>query len=430
MLLYILKRWSRFGNYLALFETGLNQAATRHFRHFLVAFILYVGTKNITGLNRSTFNRCHLSSFDRFITEGSWEARDFERIRLDYLNRKLRRFLDTRQAKGQLVPAFLCIDDTNNPKVGHKADWVSRQYSHLAGGNILCWCMVTGIMVVGDYTIPFSFRLYRRKEDCIAKGQPQLYRSKLELAIQLIEEWQPPQGTKPLVLVANWYLSQSLLEVCERRGFSLIAGIKSNRTISLLDEDKQRADTNQNQSQSQKKLSLKELGTNLAASAYQPVTLGKQRWLMASRTVALKGGYRVKLVISKGKGWQSASLNYWVCTDPSLGVQTLMEWYGVRWEIETFHKQAKQLLGLNDNQCQRERSILRLWTLLLIAYSYLVIERVEYADEYKSGRERLPTLGEVKPEHQRLGHQALAEWVYCEAKAGTDLSLLLDQIRA
>jgi hypothetical protein len=417
---YILKCWPRFGNYLALFEPFLGKPAQRHFRQFLMGFILYLGTKNVTGLNRATFNPSHLSSLDRFLTEGTWDANHFDQIRMQHLNRQVRRFLDNQTAKNQSVPAFLCIDDTNNPKVGDKTPWVGYQYSHLAGRNILCWCLVTAVMVVGHYTMPCSFRLYRLKADCEATGQPQLFRTKVELAIQLIQEWQPPVGTTPYVVVDNWYTSAALLEACAAHHFTLIGGVKGNRTVLRT-----------GQPGPQK---LNRLGPTLAQEAYQKVTIGKQTWHMAGLDVQLAGGCKVKLVASKAlqpAKSKPSTLNYWVCTDTRLGVRTIMELYSVRWEIETFHKQAKQLLGLNHNQCRCERSITRLWTLLLLAHSYLMLERVEHSSDYQHsiGKE-LPSLGQVQREHQRLGHQAMVEWSYAEASAGTPLAALLAQIRA
>jgi SRSO17 transposase len=414
----ILKRWPRFSNYLALFESKLGRPAQQHLCSLLIAFILYTGPKNITGLNRAGFNRRTVSSLDRFITEGSWNEAEFEQIRRLELNRQVRRFLDTSRAKNQRVPAFLCIDDTNNPKTGDKTAWVSYQYSHLAGKSILCWCLVTAVMVVGHYVIPFNFRLYRRQSDCVEKGEPELFKTKVELALQLIAEWQPPCDTQPFVLVDNWYMGEELLKACSKRKFTLIGGIKNNRSVKTPCMTKSRK--------------LLQFGPTIAASAYQIVTVGKQSWSMAGLVVELKGGFKVKLIASKPPVFsKAAGLNYWVCTDTGYSVATIMELYSVRWEIETFHKQAKQLLGLNDTQCHNERHVRRLWTLLLIAYSFLVIERATYAEEYPhSVGKELPTLGQVQRELQLQGHKAVVEWAYQAALAGRPLEAVLDQIKA
>ncbi len=93
----------------------------------------------MAGLNRALFAPCHSSCLSRFIGEADWDEQEFEQIRLSELNRKVKRFLATQRAHGQKVKAFLCIDDTNNPKTGSKTAWAFYQYSHLAGGLIGCY---------------------------------------------------------------------------------------------------------------------------------------------------------------------------------------------------------------------------------------------------------------------------------------------------
>lgn len=132
-----------------------------------------------------------------------------------------------------------------------------------------------------------------------------------------------------------------------------------------------------------------------------------------------------------GKGAvKTVQYRYLVSTEVSLSVQTIAQFYAVRWEIETFHAQAKELLGLDHNQCWRERNVQRLWTLLLIAYSYLVCEQVEQAELYNAGKAELATLGQVVSWHKREAHRGQVEWVYSQAQAGVPLEQLLDLIAA
>jgi SRSO17 transposase len=421
---YILKRWPRFDNFVALFTTKLAKPAQRHLVALLIGLIIYDGRKNLAGLNRALFAPCHASSLQRFIGEASWDEHQFEQIRLGELNRRVRRYLQAHRAKGQSVPAFLCIDDTNNPKTGGHTPWASYQYSHLAGGLVRCYCLVTAVLVIGPYAIPLSFQLYRKKADCLKAGRRQLYLSKTALAARLIEQWQVPDGTQPFVLLDSWYVCDDIFEVCAKRHFTLIGGLKANRQLTT--------------TACPKLTSLSEFSPILPKTAYQLVTLEKRSFRVAGVTAQLKGGQSVKIVVSRafaqkmkaGAGIRAYTYRYFVCSDPALSVATICEFYAVRWEIETFHALAKELLGLDHNQCWREGNVVRLWRLVLIAYTYLVLEAVEQSAEYAKVGEQRVSLGQVVAQHKREAHRAQAEWVYAQARAGQSLEAILDQIAA
>src|SRR5215212_7360830 len=158
---YIVNRWPHFSNFLALFTTNLAKPAKRHLAALLIALIIYDGRKNIAGLNRALFAPKHPSSLNRFLSEATWNEEQLEQTRQAELNRRIRRYLDSHQAKAVKVPAMLCIDDTNNPKSGTHRPWASYQYSHLLGGLVRCYCLVTALLVIGPYAVPLSLQLYR-----------------------------------------------------------------------------------------------------------------------------------------------------------------------------------------------------------------------------------------------------------------------------
>jgi SRSO17 transposase len=275
--------------------------------------------------------------------------------------------------------------------------------------------LVTVVVVIGPWHIPWEFKLYRRKQDCLDNKQPALFRKKTELAAELIEQWQPFEGTEPYVLVDSWYTGEEVFAACDKRHFTLIGGVIGNRSF---------------RTQAKAAFSmLQEYGAKLPNSAYHLVTVGQQHWRMSHLKAELKGGYQAKLIFSKAA--YDSKIHYFVCTNQTLNLVEIMEYYSVRWEIETFHKQAKQLLGLCDNQCLLERNVRRLWTLLLIAYSYLMIERVEHADDYPHYKEKgLPSLGQVQRQHQLWAHQGQVEWAYQAGKAGLPLDTILEAIKA
>jgi hypothetical protein len=140
-------------------------------------------------------------------------------------------------------------------------------------------------MVIGPYTLPLALQLYRKQEDCLRQGRLQDYVSKTELAARLIEGWQPPSGTQPIVLVDSWYVCDEVIAASDNRHFTLIGGLKANRCVTIKPNGQL--------------LNLAEYAPGLPKSAYQFVTLEKQRVQVAGVNLFLKGGRAVKLVVNR-----------------------------------------------------------------------------------------------------------------------------------
>lgn len=424
MTAYILSRWPHFSNFLALFTKGLTKPAQRHLTALLIALIIYDGRKNIAGLNRALFAPRHPSSLNRFLSETKWDEDDLEQVRQAELSRRIRRYLDSHQANGVKVNAFLCLDDTNNPKSGTRTPYATYQYNHLAGGLVRCYCLVTALLVIGPYAVPLTLQLYRKKEDCRQKGRLKDYLSKTELAARLIRAWQPPANTQPFVLADSWYVCDEVMAACDVRSFTLIGGVKSNRCLA----SKPNAQL----------LNVSDYAPTLPSTAYQFVTLEKQRVKVAGLKVVLKGGRSVKLVISRQlapgasnkAGIKRYSYRYFISTAPTMTSQSLCEFYSVRWEIETFHANIKELLGLDHSQAWCERSVRRQWLLMLLAYTYLALEAAEHYADYGPRDCLRVSIGQVVSWHKWQAHRGQAEWVYSEAKAGLPLADLLKCIGA
>ena len=419
MLENIIARWPRFGNYLSLYLPLLSKTGQLHFIRLLIGFISYDGAKNLTGLNHATYDQRHLSSVCRFIGESAWDEEEFEQLRYVDLNRRVRRYIESERAHGREPRLYLCIDDTNNPKRGEKAAGVSYQYSHLAGGLILCQCLVTAIIVIGDFAIPIEYKLYRRQSECEDKKQAGEFISKTDLAKMLVEKFQPPtEDVIVYVVVDSWYTNEKLITTCQQRKFIFVGGLMSNRAIML------------NGEQTYQKVS--EYAAKLSAKDYHSVTVGNQRWRVRGERVHLKGGLVGKVVFSHAPGFTAGNqTRYFFSTLSEVNPQWILSAYATRWGIECFHKAIKQLLGLSDNQCMSTKSIRRLMVLAMIAYSYLLIEQVENKDAYYIRKgETLPTMAQVQREHKLQFHQAMIAWAYQQAQNGIPLDNLLQKIAA
>ena len=180
----------------------------------------------------------------------------------------------------------------------------------------------------GTYYFPLLERLYLRhatvrQRNRKRSGKSKLrYVSKLELARQLLQQISCllPKNVPVYVLFDSWYASADLLKWIRKQGWHVIAGIKSNRSVSG------------------RKLSA--WHHELKGRPYKAVALGlangQQRtyWVREFTGKVRKLPGEVRLLISqKYKG--SNTPRYFLCTDTKLTCKDILTKYQTRWRIET-----------------------------------------------------------------------------------------------
>jgi SRSO17 transposase len=216
MLQAILENNGVLNQFLSEFRAAFrNKAQFRHFQHYVIALMIYLGDKNLSGLSRAIPDGRHECSLYRFLSQGKWDAEQVNQIRLEQLNRKARRALAKEQRKGKEATVYVIIDDSLVEKSGKKMDGVAKHHSHKDGNKwVLGHVWVTAQLVVAGYSYPLDWRLYRRQIECETNGVP--FYSKPDLAKQMIEAYQPLPTTKTIVLTDSWYANQDLIKLCRQ----------------------------------------------------------------------------------------------------------------------------------------------------------------------------------------------------------------------
>ena len=220
--------------------------------------------------------------------------------------------------------AYLIIDDSvQNKQYSRSIEMVKLQYSGAVGG------LVRGIGVVnlvhtngeeGEY-YPVDFRVYAREADGKTKND-----HFQEMLLGAVVE---KQIKAKRVLFDSWYASWQNLKLVHRLGLIFYTTLKSNRLVSLSKE-----------------------------SGY--VHLDEIEWT-AER---LKNGVLVKLkkVPFKVKLFKVVAKNGdidWVITndpDETMTTKVVQEANDLRWQVEEFHRELKQLTGSEKCQCRKARS--------------------------------------------------------------------------
>jgi hypothetical protein len=97
---------------------------------------------------------------------------------------------------------------------------------HEDGKPIWCHCIVTSHVVSEECSYAWDFRPYYREEYCQLHGLP--FKSKNDLALEMIESFPAAQDEQVYVLMDGWYTSEKVINASNRKGFHVIAAVGCN----------------------------------------------------------------------------------------------------------------------------------------------------------------------------------------------------------
>ena len=220
--------------------------------------------------------------------------------------------------------AYLIIDDSvQDKRYSRSIELVKRQYSGAEGGLVRAIGVVNLVHTTGKEGAhyPVDFRIYAKEADGKTKND-----HFQEMLLRALDEKQIQAKT---ILFDNWYASWKNLKLFHRLGLIFYTTLKSNRVVSLSKED----------------------------GYVYPKDVD---WT----TERLKSGVTVKLnkIPFKVKLFKGVATNGdidWIITndlDETVITQVAQEANDVRWQVEEFHRELKQLTGSAQCQCRKARS--------------------------------------------------------------------------
>jgi hypothetical protein len=261
--------------------------------------------------------------------------------------------------------------------------------------------------------------------------------------IQQIQNFSAPSGTETHVLLDSWYNCKPIWKAARDRKFKITTGIRRNRWLRVSCE------VTPDTPKGWKWERLDDYAASLPESAYQqcsrPRNPKEKVWVHVVDTRVRKL-YRCKIIIvRKSLNDPLSAARFWVTSDLEADAQTCINVISIRWEIEVFFEDMKELLGIDQYQIMTATGLLRYWTLCWIAFSFLEEMRHDLKQE-KTMKEQENQKGETVKEyetevdgyqreyHVTLGqalryvqetHQVLfLEWVYHHALSGTPVKEL------
>jgi hypothetical protein len=442
----------RLRQYLQSFQALFSCPQYEHFVTVLMGQLLGEAGHTLSHLHRAVSGKKSLSSLSRFLSGSPWDYRSiiqhnfarFCREMQPKINEERQNMVDElkkqkRRGKRSVpfVTGYLIGDDSTmyKPK-GRKMQGIGKHHSTTYETQVTGHSLVQCLYTVSDRSCPLEPLLYRQKKTAKKEGVP--FSSKIDLMIQQIQNFTPPTGTETHILLDSWYNSKKIWKTARDCRCKITTGIRSNRSLRVSCE------ITPDTPKGWKWQRLDEYAASLPESAYQqcyhPRNPKKKVWVHVVDT-RIRKLYRCKLIIIRKSLKDPLSrARFWVTSEVKADAQMCLNVISVRWDIEVFFEDMKELLGIDQYQVMTSIALLRFWTLCWIAYSFLEkiqsdlkqtkdckLQRESRAEIFKKDGEELEedqkkdhiTLGQARRYVQETHQELFLEWVYHHALSGT-----------
>jgi SRSO17 transposase len=389
------------GVFRDLFE---NRCQFRHFQNYLTG-LMVLPNKSMSNIVRCVLDSADKTNLSRFFSEAPWFQEQVNDRRLRYLLQQ------TKPARLSKDASALVLDDTLCEHFGSLFEYIDRHYNHGDNTYPLAHNPVTSHYVSGPVRFPVDLRLYRRYEEVtrweefVHKHFPdreipkrkkeraqfhkavdpvllqdpafqalhQQFRTKIELAIELLEAAIAHRLPFHIVLFDSWYLAEDFITILRRRKKDWISILKKNRNLEtnsfvLKDADGKRVLL------SGPHISVEDLVPLIPASAYRAVTVGGKTYWTFTLAVRIPALGKVRLVISFENAELTGTYAVLVTNRADWTAQRIIATYLQRWPIETFYQDGKEHLGLDEYRMRDAEAIQKHWCLVFVAYSLLHLD--------------------------------------------------------
>jgi hypothetical protein len=364
------------------------------------------------------------SNISRFMKNPLWSGPEVNDHRVSLMHTRTKH-------KELSATGCLVLDDTLDEHVGTLFDHIAKHYDHSDNSYKLAQNPVTSHFVKGLISFPVDFRTYRTYDEVtkwpehFAKHFPaipipptsterhklkkkyekqlcdadpafarkhQAFKTKLTLAVELINAAIRHGLECSVVLCDAWYLAPAVVEAIEKAKKAWVSILKKNRKLETQSLHIDAAD-GKKMAFEDSEIKVEELIPVIPTRAYHTMTIDKETTYDACTfTAKIPTLGKVRLVICSDKAPGEGRCAVLVTGQLHWEANKIVTIYMNRWSREVFYKDAKQALGFSDDQCRSETAIEKHWYLVFCAYSLLKLS-VMSAPLYENWERQLKTIG-------------------------------------
>ena len=350
-----------------ILQKFLNRFASVFTKPTFISFSIYLGglflqlkRTNIQAITLNSIN-ANYENIQYFLSESKWNEQEINNIRIQILQ-------ENRTSKSS-KKGVLIIDDSGCKKWGFKTEGVAVQ--HYGTENIQTKCNVVVVSAYSDNSkrYPINLKPYKPANEFFSKELNSNFKSKIQLAMELFDDALSKNILFSHSVFDNWYFSNDFAEHIHEHNRFWISEAENSRLISFQG----------------KWIRADELVKFIPADKFnRPVTVSstsgkKSLFYTKAFKSKLKGISHPVLVVVAIGNWNekdNKNVHVFVTNHLTLSPSELISKYALRWGIECIFRDLKENVAFDHYQVRTLKSISRHWLLACLAYSFLLISKL------------------------------------------------------
>ena len=339
-----------------------NKNQRQHLAEYLTGLFV-ADRKTVNGIQTEFLEAADQSCLNRWLNEAPWDPKAFNDARLAWLQKSH----DTRYSKYGVI----AIDDTLIDHYGKLIEdagyfWDHAEERHKIAHDL----MIANYVATSGKHFPLEFRRFKKEEQCKAEGVP--FKNHSALFLELVD-FCVERDIPGTFTFDSYFTNAECLNPLNARKRDYVGDLKFNRKVIWQGRE----------------MSADEMAASIPFEARKPVPDDpKGQWYFTKTIRIPKLDHKVKVLILWKSRTEAVASKILITNQVNWEVTRIRGVYRRRWTgTETFHRDAKQQLGLGDCQLRNGGGQTRHTYLVFLAYS-LLLPQVQG----KRVRDGLPTV--------------------------------------
>ena len=264
------------------------------------------------------------------------------------------------------------MDDTLSHKTGKHMEYAGKFFDRADGKYTHAHDILTTHLVKGRLSIPLDFRVYIKKEEFEGKKKKreeeeeidEIFQDKNQMAREMLKKAHSNGMPFLYVVGDSWFFCRDTAELASSLGKIWIFQSKSDRVVLMPQGWVQLSEWAKTVPKEKfiKRVKVRHKDKEQIYWCYE-----------ANLRMRSLGGERVRVIVSYDNPECNGEPNFYCSNKLDMKADKLLNVYAKRWKIDSFYRDAKQNLGMEEYEMRKIEGVRRHLAMVLIAHTFLVL---------------------------------------------------------